>query len=118
MEYDEQAAARSAVSSPSKPASGSRGRGWRAASVAALLLAILSIFALFEWRATDLHGDYVTGFAVTLVLFGALVGASGAGVLCGLLEVLRPSEERDRWSGLALWANVLFAMIAVALFVL
>jgi hypothetical protein len=42
-------------------------------------------------------------------LFALLAGqavTSGAGVLFGLLEYTRPVGERDRWTGVALWANV------------
>jgi hypothetical protein len=66
-----------------------------------LLAAVLCAFAMREWRGIDQHGDYVTGFAGVFALLVA--------------QALTPAEHRDRWSGVALWANVLFAMIAVAM---
>jgi hypothetical protein len=91
------------------------GSGWRAASLIALLAAVLCAFAMREWRGIDRHGDYVTGFAGVFALLAAQAITCGAGILFGLAEAIGPAEHRDRWSGVALWANVLFAMIAVAM---
>jgi hypothetical protein len=90
------------------------GLGWRAASLWALGLAMICAAGLYDELSGPRDPDWVTGAA----LFFALLLAQGvtciAGIIFGMLEMHRPFEQRDRWNGLAMWANVLFAFGVVS----
>ncbi len=85
------------------------GVGWRVASLVALGLAMLCAAALYQLLSAPRDPDWVSGAAK----FFALLTAQGltclAGVVFGMLEMNRPFEQRDRWNGMVMWANVLFA---------
>ena len=97
------------------PREGAGGLGWRAASYAALIGAVLCAFALHGHLSAPNDGDYVTGSLKLFQLVVLQALACGAGVLFGVFEIARPYTERDRWSGIALWANALFALLSFSL---
>ena len=72
-------------------------------------LAVMCAFGLDTLLSPPRDSDWVTGAMKFFALIAAQMVTSGAGVVLGLLEFTRPMEERDRWTGVALWANVALA---------
>lgn len=100
----------SPANSPEDPEVHDTGAGWRAASLWALAVAGLCFLGLRAVMRTPHNGDWVTGafnFFAMLALQGTFCAL---GVLFGVLELARPYEQRHRWSGAALWANVLLIL--------
>jgi hypothetical protein len=81
-------------------------KAYRAAGWAAFGLAFLCAMGIDRLLTPPRNPDWVTGTLEFLALLASQAVTSGAGVLFGLLEYTRPVGERDRWTGVALWANV------------
>jgi hypothetical protein len=93
-------------------------KGYRAAGWAAFGLALLCAMGIDRQLTPPRDPDWVTGALNFFALLAAQGVTSAAGVLFGLLEYTRPSHERDRWTGVVLWANVVLAFGVSALLIL
>jgi hypothetical protein len=90
-------------------------KAYRAGGWAAFGLALLCAMGIDRLLTPPRNPDWVTGTLELFALLATQAVTSGAGVLFGLLEYTRPVGERDRWTGVALWANVALAFGVSAL---